>query len=216
LPHGFEGQGPEHASARLERFLMLGAQDNIQVVSPTTPAQYFHVLRRQVIRPWRKPLVVLTPKSLLRHRQAVSPLDDLAEGTFQRVLGDASVDGSDQVERVLLCTGKIYYELVKRREQWGRDDVAIIRLEQLYPFPAQALRSTLAPYSDGTPVTWVQEEPKNMGAWPYLCARSCDQLFRRLPFSGVTRPESASPATGSSSAHDLEQDRVLSRAFGGE
>ena len=215
LPHGFEGQGPEHASARIERFLMLAAEDNMQMAVPSTPAQYFHLLRRQIIRPWRKPLVVFTPKSLLRHRQAVSPLNALAQGTFQRVIPDADHDGRGTIERVLLCTGKIYYELLEHRQTLKRDDVAIVRVEQLYPFPADELRTALSRYPDGTAIVWVQEEPANMGAWPYLCGRSCRELFDRLPFTGVTRPESASPATGSHSAHQLEQERWIAQAFGG-
>jgi 2-oxoglutarate dehydrogenase E1 component len=215
LPHGFEGQGPEHASARIERFLMLAAEDNMQLANPSTPAQYFHLLRRQVIRPWRKPLVVFTPKSLLRHAGAMSPLDDLAQGTFQRVIPDHDHADGRAIERVLLCTGKIYYTLLEHRETLGRDDVAIVRIEQLYPFPADELRSALARYPDGAHTVWVQEEPANMGAWPFLCGRSCRELFDRLSFSGVTRPESASPASGSHSAHQLEQERLIARAFGG-
>jgi 2-oxoglutarate dehydrogenase E1 component len=210
LPHGFEGMGPEHSSARLERFLTLAAEDNIQIVQPTTPAQYFHVLRRQVICKWRKPLVVFTPKSLLRHPQVVSTLEDCAHGHFHRVLPDES----PSAKRLLLCTGKIYYDLLAYREEHKRSDVAIIRLEQLYPLHAGLLEQALKPYADHTPAIWVQEEPANMGAWRYLHDRFGKKLFNRLPFALVSRPESASPATGSSHAHKLEQAQVVARAFG--
>ncbi len=213
LPHGFEGMGPEHSSARLERFLMLAVQDNVQVVNPTTPAQMFHCLRRQVLRPWRKPLIVMTPKSLLRHKRATSPLADLAWGGFRRILPDGGAAPPEGARRVLLCSGKIAYELEEERERRGAGDVAILRLEQLYPLADEALRSALAPYGDGTPVVWVQEEPENMGAWSSLSLRFGNRLFGRLPFRGVSRPPSASPATGSAGAHRLEQDEILERAF---
>jgi len=213
LPHGFEGQGPEHSSARLERFLSLCAKDNIQVAQPTTPAQLFHLLRRQVLRVWRKPLVVMTPKSLLRHPGCVSTLDDLVHGSFQRVLPDAADVPHRDVHRVLLCSGKIAYELEKRRQELGRRDVAIIRVEQLYPLPRQPLEEALARYTPGTPVVWVQEEPENMGAWRFMRIHFGEKLFDRFPFSGVCRQSAASPATGSKKSHDLEQNELLSAAF---
>ncbi len=207
LPHGFEGSGPEHSSARLERFLQLCAEDNMQVAYPTTPAQMFHLLRRQVLRPWRKPLVIMTPKSLLRHPQAVSSLGDLATGTFQRVIPDAD---AKHVKRVLLCSGKVYYDLLAER---GDDrDTALVRLEQLYPLSERELNAALAPYPADVPIAWVQEEPENMGAWRYLRVAFGDRLFSH-PFLGVCRPASASPATGSSSAHKLEQRDLLHAAF---
>ena len=212
LPHGFEGQGPEHSSARLERFLLLAAEDNLQVVNPTTPAQYFHLLRRQVLRPWRKPLVVMTPKSLLRHPRVVSRLLDLADGGFQRLIPDSNPE-RHQVRRVLLCSGKIYYDLEKYREEQKRDDVAIVRLEQLYPLREQHLAAALDPYLDGTPVFWVQEEPENMGAWRYLLIHFGDRLLGRLPFAGISRPAAASPATGSHASHEREQAQIVDRAF---
>ncbi|MGI9456698.1 MAG: 2-oxoglutarate dehydrogenase E1 component, partial [Aeoliella sp.] len=214
LPHGFEGQGPEHSSARLERFLLLGAEDNIQVVYPTLPAQFFHCLRRQMLRHWRKPLVVMTPKSLLRHRDCVSKLDDMATGRFQRVLGDEQLGDLSQVERILICTGKLYFELRERRETLDRKDVAILRMEQLYPLPRAELEQALATARDGTQVIWVQEEPENMGAWRFLRVNLGEQLFGRLPFRGVTRPESASPATGSKTAHVWEQKNLIAQALG--
>jgi 2-oxoglutarate dehydrogenase E1 component len=212
LPHGFEGLGPEHSSARLERFLQLAAEDNIQIVQPTTPAQMFHVLRRQALRKWRKPLVVLTPKSLLRHPRCVSPAAEFISGHFQRVLPDAATTASRK--RVLLCSGKVYYDLAAYRDDHRHSDTAIIRLEQLYPLRPELLEETLKPCSDGTPVYWVQEEPANMGAWRYLHERLGRKLFSRFPFDLVSRPESASPATGSAKAHKLEQARIIARAFG--
>jgi 2-oxoglutarate dehydrogenase E1 component len=216
LPHGFEGAGPEHSSARLERFLAIGAEDNLQVTVPTNPAQLFHLLRRQVLRRWRKPLLVLTPKSMLRHPGAVSSLGDLAEGCFQRVIPDPRGISLERVNRVLLCCGKLYYELEARRAELQREDVAIIRLEQLYPFPRAAIEGLLARCRDGTNVIWVQEEPENMGAWRFLRVTVSMQFLGRLPFTGICRPASASPATGSNAAHHLEQEDLLQRAFSEE
>jgi 2-oxoglutarate dehydrogenase E1 component len=213
LPHSFEGQGPEHSSARLERFLMLSVEDNLQVVYPTTPAQYFHCLRRQALRPWHKPLVVMTPKSLLRHPKAVSSLEDCSRGCFQRILPDALAKPAGHVQRVVLCTGKIYYELAAHREETGRDDVALIRLEQLYPLRPEALQAALAPYREGTPVFWVQEEPANMGAWVYLRIYLGEAISRRHPFAAITRTPSATPAGGSHRRHKQEQAEIIYRAF---
>ena len=213
LPHGFEGQGPEHSSARLERFLSLAAKDNIQVVTPTTPAQIFHLLRRQLLRTWRKPLVVMTPKSLLRHPGCVSPLADLTSGTFQRVIPDASGVQARDVRRILLCSGKIAYELEKRRQDLGRHDVAIVRVEQLYPLPKADIEAAIGAYAVGTPAVWVQEEPENMGAWRFYRIHFGEKLLDRFPFSGVCRQSAASPATGSKKSHDMEQNELLSAAF---
>ncbi|TAJ24080.1 MAG: 2-oxoglutarate dehydrogenase E1 component, partial [Planctomycetota bacterium] len=219
LPHGFEGQGPEHSSARLERFLAQCADDNIQVAQPTTPAQLFHLLRRQVLRPWRKPLVVMTPKSLLRHPRVVSPLEEFTTGRFQRVLADQPLANpagrSRATTRVLVCSGKIYYELVDAREKLQRADVAILRLEQLYPFEPEQFRPQLESLKANTPVVWVQDEPENMGAWPFLRARIGERLLARHPFSGVTRRAAASPATGSPASHKLEHAELVERAFAG-
>ncbi|HEX7377798.1 MAG TPA: 2-oxoglutarate dehydrogenase E1 component [Pirellulales bacterium] len=213
LPHGFEGMGPEHSHARLERFLLAAADDNLQVVNLTTPAQYFHCLRRQALRKWRKPLIVMAPKSLLRLPRCVSPLDDCAQGGFQRVMADSPPAGQT-ASHVLLCSGKFYYDLLAERERLGRADVPIVRLEQLYPFPAGDLRAALAEFAAGTPVCWAQEEPENMGAWPFLRVNLGERLFGRFPFDGVTRPAAASPATGSHSSHKMEQQLLLARAFG--
>src|SRR5207247_1399684 len=214
LPHGFEGMGPEHSSARMERFLQLGTRDNLQVVYPTTPAQYFHCLRRQAVRPWRKPLVIMTPKSLLRHPKAVSSLEDCATGRFERILADTQPERADLVQRIILCTGKIYYELEEHRSATRSTHVAIIRLEQLYPLPTELLKSVLGGYRGGTPVFWAQEEPINMGAWPYLRVQFGDSLFERFPFAGIARPASASPATGSHRRHKQEQQELIEQAFG--
>ena len=214
LPHSFEGMGPEHSHARLERFLAAGADDNIQVVNLTTPAQYFHCLRRQMVRRWRKPLVMMTPKSLLRHPQCISSLKECTQGAFQRVIPDALPPGQP-LDRILLCSGKIYYDLLAERERLGRNGVPIVRVEQLYPLPLDDLQNALAPYADGTPAFWVQEEPENMGAWHFLRVRFGERLFGRLPFAGISRRPSASPATGSHSSHKLEQQMLLAKTFGG-
>jgi len=214
LPHGYEGQGPEHSSARFERFLALAADDNIQVIYPTTPAQFFHALRRQVLRRWRKPMVVLTPKSLLRHPNAVSEIELFAQGRFQKVIQDSAPEAAGkEIKRVLLCTGKIYYELHQRRTELQRNDIAIVRLEQLYPLPNAELQQALAVYREGTLVVWVQEEPENMGAWRYLRIQFLERLLDRFPFRGVYRPAAASPATGSYSSHKKEQETLLNQAF---
>jgi len=214
LPHGFEGQGPEHSSARLERYLGLAAEDNIQVANLTTPAQLFHVLRRQVLRPNRKPLIIMSPKSLLRHPKVNSSLADLSQGSFQRFIGDESerVEPA-QARRILLTSGKLYYELEAEREKREAWDVAIVRMEMYYPLRMDVLQQTLSDYRDGTPVVWVQEEPQNMGAWGFLRSRWGQEVLGRFPFAGVTRPESASPATGSAAAHKIEQALLMDQAF---
>jgi 2-oxoglutarate dehydrogenase E1 component len=212
LPHGFEGQGPEHSSARLERWLNLCAEDNMQVCNLTTPAQCFHALRRQVVRPYRKPLVIMSPKSLLRSPSAVSTLDELATGTFQRIIPDVGNLDPKKVKRVLLCSGKVYYDLAHARSERKRDDIAIVRVEQLYPLRKGELESVLAPYKSNVQVVWVQEEPWNMGAWYYMQARLPEFLGKR-PLSCVSRHESASPATGSLSTHKIEQQLLVDQAF---
>jgi 2-oxoglutarate dehydrogenase E1 component len=212
LPHGFEGMGPEHSSARIERFLQLGARDNLQVVYPTTPAQYFHCLRRQALRKWRKPLVIMTPKSLLRHRDATSSLPELIQGRFETVIGEPRSEST--VKRILLCSGKIYYELKGHRAERRRDDVAIVRVEQLYPTPTDALAAALRAYSEHTPVVWVQEEPSNMGASCFWSLQCGTRLFDRYPFTLVARPASASPATGSAWRHREQQAQLVAAAFG--
>jgi 2-oxoglutarate dehydrogenase E1 component len=211
LPHGFEGQGPEHSSARLERWLNLCAEDNMQVCNLTTPAQFFHVLRRQVLRPYRKPLIIMSPKSLLRAPAASSKLEEMTGGEFQRVIGDDLPP--KKVKKIILCSGKLYYDLVAARRERGRKDIAIIRIEQLYPLRAELLREILEPYKAGTPLLWAQEEPFNMGAWYYMRARLPELVQDRFPLRCVSRPESASPATGSMGAHKIEQARVVQQAL---
>lgn len=212
LPHGFEGQGPEHSSARLERFLQLCAEDNMQVVQPSNAAQYFHLLRRQVRRKWRKPLIVMTPKSMLRLPAATSPLSEFTSGRFKNVIGDDTA--YDSASRVIICSGKIVHELRTERTKRETKDTAIITLEQLYPFPETELAEELSRYENVKNVIWVQEEPANMGALffvrPYL-----DQLADRGTVSTVRRSASASPATGSAKAHELEQKALIHLAFAG-
>ncbi|MSR47334.1 MAG: 2-oxoglutarate dehydrogenase E1 component [Planctomycetes bacterium] len=219
LPHGYEGSGPEHSSARPERFLELAAQDNLQLVQPTTPAQYFHLLRRQVRRPWRKPLIVLTPKSLLRNAASTSSLEELASGRFARVIADeppAAANRAPPIRRVLLCSGKVWFDLVAEREARSARDVAIVRLEQLYPLDDAELVAAIAASAPRAPVLFVQDEPQNMGAWPFLRRRFGERLPDGRLLSAVTRPASASPATGSHAAHKVEQRRLLDAAFAPE
>ena len=218
LPHGYEGQGPEHSSARLERFLQLCAEHNMQVCVPTTPAQIFHLLRRQVIRPLRKPLVVMSPKSLLRHKEAVSSLEDLAHGKFHMVLPDQANLDADNVTRVIMCAGKVYYDLVNWRAENERDDTAIIRLEQLYPFPKEELLEVLQAYANVEDIVWCQEEPLNQGAWyssqhhmRTVADMLKDGLGRELKFAG--RPASAAPAAGYMSVHTEQQRQLVEDAF---
>jgi 2-oxoglutarate dehydrogenase E1 component len=210
LPHGYEGQGPEHSSARFERFLQLGAEDNIQVVYPTTPAQYFHLLRRQVVRPWRKPLVVMTPKSLLR--APLSQLADLTTGTFQCVIGDNQVQ-ADQVTRIMVCTGKVYFDLLEQRKKRGDQRTAIIRIEQLYPLRTDELQQVIGVFPKARELVWVQEEPANMGALQFIVPRLQQEFASTLRLRTASRVESASPATGSFKAHVLEQQKLMTDAF---
>jgi 2-oxoglutarate dehydrogenase E1 component len=212
LPHGYEGQGPEHSSARLERFLTLCAEDNIQVVQPTTPAQYFHVLRRQLHRTVRKPLVVMTPKWLLRLPDARSKTEELTQGSFQETLDDIQVEDRSSVKRILMCTGKIAYLLAGARNE-RKAPAAIVRVEQLYPFPKEQLTEIFERYSNATELVWVQEEPENMGAWTFVHHRLRDGLDKRLTLKVVARAESASPATGSNRVHEQETQELLDKAL---
>jgi len=209
LPHSFEGQGPEHSSARLERFLQLCAGDNIQVCNATTPAQYFHLLRRQVKRDLRKPLIVMTPKSLLRHPRAVSKLADLTSGRFREVLDDEA--GIESPRCVIFCSGKIYYDLLARREESDVSDVAIVRIEQFYPFPVQQLKEIVSQYESAAEWLWVQEEPQNMGGWSFMHPRLAELIGRAVGYVG--RPPAASPAVGLLNVHRQEQEAVLNKAF---
>jgi 2-oxoglutarate dehydrogenase E1 component len=219
LPHGFEGAGPEHCSGRLERFLTSSAAHNMQITVPSTAAQYFHLLRRQVKRLWRKPLIVFSPKSLLREPMVMSELEELTRGTFRRVLSDLQVTPADRPKRVLIAAGKVAIDLLKRRSDQQRNDVAIIRLEQLYPFPHREIAAELTSYADFNPdlkeVYWVQEEPRNMGAGFFIRIRWEDfGLADRWRLHVLSRPESASPSTGSKKAHYLEQEELLQAALG--
>ncbi|ROS04788.1 2-oxoglutarate dehydrogenase E1 component [Sinobacterium caligoides] len=217
LPHGYEGQGPEHSSARLERFLQMCAEHNIQVCVPTTPAQVYHMLRRQVIRPLRKPLIVMSPKSLLRHKQAVSTLQELAEGSFQTVIGEADEIADDQVKRLVLCSGKVYYDLYNMRAEHELEGVAVVRLEQLYPFPEEGMMAELSKYPNLETMVWCQDEPQNQGAWyssqhhmrRVLAAHNQDC---QLEYAG--REASASPAAGYMALHLAQQDKLLKDALG--
>lgn len=216
LPHGHEGQGPEHSSARLERYLQLCAEHNIQVCVPTTPAQIYHLLRRQVIRPLRKPLVVLTPKSLLRHKLAISTLEDLAEGSFQTVIPEIDAIDPAKVERLVLCSGKVYYDLLEKRRAEGREDIAILRIEQLYPFPEDDLVEILAPYTNLKHAVWCQEEPMNQGAWyssQHHMRRILGRHNKALVLEYAGRDASAAPACGYASKHAEQQEKLLQDAF---
>ena len=211
LPHGMEGQGPEHSSARLERFLELSVDDNWRVVNLTTPAQYFHALRRQIRSPWRKPLVVMSPKSLLRHPAATSPLEELASGRFHAVIGDDAADPAGTT-RVVLCSGKLYYELAAGRQAAGARHVALVRLEQLYPLAIDEILAALGRFRGDVELVWAQEEPANLGAWDAIAARLAPRLPG--PLRRVSRPPSASPAVGSATRHKLEQEQLVREALG--
>jgi 2-oxoglutarate dehydrogenase E1 component len=213
LPHGYEGQGAEHSSARWERFLQQCAELNIQVVNCTTPANMFHVLRRQLKRPFRKPLVIMTPKSLLRHPKCVSSLADLADGRFQEVFDDTTAN-PEEVEKVIFCSGKIYYELLERRDLVGDTKTAIVRLEQLYPFPMNQIVDVRDKYVKAVKWNWVQEEPENMGAWWYIRGRFMHKALRDLDLEVISQPASASPATGSYKKAAKRQQDILNRAIG--
>lgn len=215
LPHGYEGQGPDHSSARIERFLQVCALDNMTVVQPTTPANYFHLLRWQVESGRHKPMVVFTPKSLLRHKKATSRAADFTSGTFQPVIGDTTVDPS-KVTKVVLTSGKLYYDLAAGRDAAGREDVAIVRLERLYPFPAEELTAELSRYGAQAELLWAQDEPVNMGPWPYLTLKLAEdpQLLGGRALRRVSRTPNSSPATGSHAAHDKELEEIVHELFG--
>jgi 2-oxoglutarate dehydrogenase E1 component len=211
LPHGYEGQGPEHSSARLERFLQLCAEHNMQVCVPSTPAQMFHMLRRQMVNPQRVPLVVMTPKSLLRHKLSVSTIEDLTKGSFQTVINDSAAFNKDAVDRIVFCSGKVYYDLIDARSERHLENVAIVRIEQLYPFPVAGYAAAVAAWPKARNIVWCQEEPKNQGAWHQIRHRlleSLDSDRHELSYAG---PEpSAAPASGIFALH-VEQQRALIR-----
>ena len=216
LPHGYDGQGPEHSSARLERYLQLCAEDNMQVVYPTTPAQMFHLLRRQILRLFRKPLIVMSPKSLLRHKLSTSTLADIENGGFQNVIGEVDELDDSSVTRILVCSGKVYFDLLESRREHGIENVAILRLEQLYPFPREALVGHIEKYANAQELIWVQEEPRNQGAWSTLLStRHLGGCFlSEKPLRCVARPYAAAPAVGYLSLHLEQQQQLVFDALG--
>jgi len=215
LPHGYEGQGPEHSSGRIERFLQLTAHDNIQIIQPSTPAQMFHVLRRQVVRPYRKPLILFTPKSLLRHADAVSPLAELAGGKFNTVLDDVTHavprSASDQVKRLVFCSGRIYYDLARVIREKRIEQIALIRVEQLYPVPDIELNTVIQRYPGVEDMVWAQDEPRNQGAWRFMVHHL--HKLSSLPLVYAGRPESSAPATGIASQHKVQLETIINRAL---
>jgi 2-oxoglutarate dehydrogenase E1 component len=214
LPHGYEGQGPEHSSARLERFMQLSADNNMQVVQPTSASQIFHVLRRQMVRMFRKPLIIMTPKSLLRAKDAASPLTDFTRGDFKTVIGEQSAEvNAERVKRVIACSGKVYYDLVRARGERKNADVAVIRVEQLYPFPHKAFAAELKKYPNLAEVVWCQDEPQNQGAWFYVQHYIHENMNegQRLGYAG--RTPSSSPAVGYAHLHQEQQKALLEQAF---
>jgi 2-oxoglutarate dehydrogenase E1 component len=213
LPHGYEGNGPEHSSAKLERFLQLAAQENIRIANPSTAAQHFHLLRRQALDATARPLVVMTPKGLLRLKQAASTLADLDSGAFHQVLEEPGVD-RERVRRLVLCSGKVYYDIVGHEERAAAEHVAVVRVEQLYPFPVEAARDAFAGYPNLTQVVWAQEEPQNMGAWRAIRHRLEEAKPDDVPLLYVGRPWRASPSEGYPTAHLREQDRIARAALG--
>ncbi|MGB3071241.1 MAG: 2-oxoglutarate dehydrogenase E1 component [Ottowia sp.] len=214
LPHGYEGQGPEHSSARLERFMQLSADTNMQVVQPTTASQIFHVLRRQMIRPLRKPLIIMTPKSLLRNKDATSPVSEFTKGGFQTVISDKGDLKADKVKRIVACSGKVYYDLAKKREEKGVDDVAIIRVEQLYPFPHKVFSAEVKKYPNATEIIWCQDEPQNQGAWFFVQHYIHENMAAGQKLGYAGRSASASPAAGYAHLHQEQQKALVDAAFG--
>jgi len=213
LPHGYEGQGPEHSSARLERYLQLCAEWNMQVCVPSTPAQMFHMLRRQVVRPLRKPLVVMTPKSLLRHKLAVSELTELTHGTFRNVIDEVDSLDEQRVRRVVFCSGKVYFDLLEQRRADATDDVAIVRLEQLYPFPADEYGAVLDRYQNAREIVWCQEEPQNQGAWYQIRHRLQERLSPADVLLYAGRAGAAAPAVGIYQVHVEQQHTLVAAAL---
>jgi 2-oxoglutarate dehydrogenase E1 component len=210
LPHGYEGQGPEHSSARMERFLIACAEYNMTVANVTTPANFFHLIRRQLARPFRKPLVIMSPKSLLRHPLCISSFKDFTKGAFKEIYDDATVKdkkAAAKVKKVLLCSGKIYYELIAKKETDKRDDIAIVRLEQVYPFPKVQMDAVMEKYK-AAKFCWVQEESSNMGAWQFILTN-----LRNFDIEPISRKSSASPATGFKKQHAKESAEIMAKAF---
>ena len=214
LPHGYEGQGPEHSSARLERFMQLAADTNMQIVQTTTASQIFHVLRRQQVRNLRKPLIIMTPKSLLRAKDAASPLSEFTKGSFQTIVPEHKELKNDKVRRVITCSGKVYYDLVRKREEKGHDDVAILRVEQLYPFPHKAFAAELKKYPNAADIVWCQDEPQNQGAWFFVQHYIHENMAEGQKLGYAGRAASASPAAGYAHLHQEQQKQLVEAAFG--
>src|SRR5882762_5721023 len=212
LPHGYEGAGPEHSSARLNSFLQLCAENNMQVCVPSTPAQMFHMLRRQMRQSFRKPLIVMTPKSLLRHELSVSSLEDLSRGGFARVIGEVDDVPAQQVQRIVFCSGKVYFDLLKERRKEALREVALVRIEQLYPFPSEEYQATLNRYPNANEIVWCQEEPQNQGAW-YQIRHRLQELVGRRPVLYAGRRPAAAPATGIAKIHEIEQQTLVAAAL---
>jgi 2-oxoglutarate dehydrogenase E1 component len=213
LPHGYEGAGPEHSSARLERFLQLCAESNMQVCVPSTPAQMFHMLRRQMTQPFRKPLVVMMPKSLLRNDMSVAQLEELSRGSFARVINETDELTAKDVRRVVFCSGKVYFDLLKARRKDGAKDVALVRIEQLYPFPKEEYEQVLERYPNARDIVWCQEEPQNQGAWYQIRHRLQEPLAGRKQVLYAGRAPAAAPATGISKIHEAEQQALIEAAL---
>ena len=216
LPHGYEGQGPEHSSARLERFLQLCAEHNMQVCVPSTPAQMFHMIRRQMLRRFRKPLVVMTPKSLLRHKMSVSALESLSTGSFELIIPESDAIDTAKVDRVVLCSGKVYYDLLEARQVQGLDNVALVRVEQLYPFPLDEYAALIEQYSHVKDIVWCQEEPQNQGAWYQIRHRLQEPLADTQQLYYAGRPGAAAPASGIFKVHLQQQQALVEAALGVE
>ncbi|MDP2959776.1 MAG: hypothetical protein Q8N53_25455, partial [Longimicrobiales bacterium] len=214
LPHGYEGQGPEHSSARLERFLQLCAEGNMRVTHPTTPAQFFHLLRRQALRRPERPMVVMTPKSLLRHPMATSTVQEFTSGTFRHVLDDPTVPDPESIERLVLCSGKVFYDIQGHARRAEAATTAVARLELLYPFPAEALTEVVDRYRNLKEVVWSQEEPRNMGGLTFVGPRLRAVVPRKLPLAYVARPDRASPAEGKLKDHGVQQEKLVLEALG--
>jgi 2-oxoglutarate dehydrogenase E1 component len=212
LPHGYEGQGPEHSSARLERFLQLCAEHNMQVCVPSTPAQMFHLLRRQMVRPLRKPLIVMTPKSLLRHKLSVSTLEDFARGRFQPVIDDVEAS-DDDVRRVVFCSGKVYYDLAEYRRNESIERVALVRIEELYPFPIDEYARIIDRFGNAKEIVWCQEEPQNQGAWYQIRHRLQEPLTQEHQLFYAGRPGAAAPASGIHALHVRQQQALVAAAL---
>jgi 2-oxoglutarate dehydrogenase E1 component len=213
LPHGYEGQGPEHSSARLERFLQLCADYNMQIVVPSTPAQMFHVLRRQMVRPFRKPLIIMSPKSMLRHKESVSTMEELAEGGFHTVIAETDDIDAANVRKVIFCSGKIYYDVRAARRERGIKDIAIVRLEQLYPFPHDEYTAQIQKYAQAKDIVWCQEEPGNQGAWHRIQHYLLRHMLPHQELAYALRPSSASPAAGYQALHIEQLKAVIEAAL---